>query len=136
MVPPPTLEDALAAHPSCARVQGLLFTGLRHVPTGESVRIGFRCFDATDEDLLKAFLANQPTALAALAPALNEDGMPAATLVRLEVAHTPSGGLVGVQPVRYVHYQPVPAAPARILEGASAADWAPVLLELDQSTPR
>ena len=136
MPAPPTLEDALAAHPSCARVQGVLFTRLHHVPTGESVRIGFRCFNATDKDLLAAFLANQPTALAALAPALHEDGTPAATLVRLEVAHTPSGSLVAVQPVRYTDYQSVPAAPARILEGPEAARWAPVLLELDQSTPR
>ena len=136
MPAPPTLEEALAAHPSCARVAGPLFTRLRHVPTGEPVRIGFRCFEGTDEDLLEAFAANQPAAFAALTPARNEDGSPGVSRIRLELAHTPSGSLVGVQPVRYHDYQPVPASPARILEGPEADRWAPVLLELDQSTPR
>lgn len=135
MAPHPTLEDALAAHPSCSRVQGVLFTNLKHTPTGEQVSIGFRCFDATEDDLLQAFEDNRPTALELLSPALDDAGAPATSLVRLDVAHTPSGGLVGVQPVRYVDYRPVPAAPARILEGPDAATWAPVVFALDQNRP-
>ena len=136
MAPHPTLEDALAQHPSCSRVKGLLFTSLKHTASGEQVSIGFRCFRGVDNDLIDAFDANQPEALAALTPALGENDQPATSLVRLDLAHIPSGALVGLQPVRYVDYQPVPAAPARILEGDAASAWAALVFDLDQNRPR
>ena len=132
----PSLEDALAGHPSCSRVQGLLFTRLLYTPSGEHVSIGFRCFRGEDSALLRAFEANHPDAIATLEPALRPDGEPATSLVRLDLAHVPSGGIVGLQPVRYVDYQAVPAAAARILEGEAAAAWAAAVFALDQNRPR
>ena len=130
---PPSLEDALAAHPRCQRVQGVLFTHLEHVPSGEQIHIGFRCFAAEAAPPLRDAIARGDLgAVLGLPPALDADGSPGLSLVRLDIAHIPSGALVGVQPVAYTDYVPSPAAPALILEGAEAAAWADQLRALDQ----
>ena len=127
-----TLETALASHPEIERVQGVLFTQLEHRPSGQQVRIGFRCFAVDDAALLEAWQAADPAALAALPPALDDDGAPALSLVRLDIAHVEDGALVGAQPIRYVDYQPEPTAEARIFTGDAALAWSATLRTLDQ----
>ncbi|MEL6344530.1 MAG: hypothetical protein AAFV53_15545 [Myxococcota bacterium] len=129
-----SLEAAIAAHPRCQRVAGGLFSHLEHTPSGEQIRIDFRCFNVPGAALLSAFAQQDPTALTKLALALDDHGHPGISLVRLEIAHTPGGALVGAQPVLYTEYTPTPAAPAVILEGdAAAGRWAKALLHLGQT---
>jgi hypothetical protein len=128
----PTLEDALAAHPDVDRVEGVLFSHLEHRLSGQQIRVGFRCFASDDAALLRAFEAGDPSALSGLAPALDDAGAPAVSLVRLDIAHVDDGAIVAAQPVRYVDYRPEPTAPARILTGGDALAWADTLRALDQ----
>lgn len=132
MPAPVTLEDALAVHPDIERVEGVLFTHLQHVPSGDQVHMGFRCFASDDASLLRAFAARDPAALAALPAALDDSGLPAVSLVRLDIALVADGSLVGAQPVRYVEYRPEPAAPSMILTGVAARAWVDALRALDQ----
>lgn len=132
MPAPPTLERALGDHPDVDRVQGVLFEHLEHRPSGTHIRVGFRCFTCDEAALLAAFRTADPDALAALPPALDGHGAPVPSLVRLDLAWSEDGTLAGCQPVRYVEYRPVPAAPAALWSGEPAQRWAAALRALDQ----
>jgi hypothetical protein len=129
---PPTLEQALGDHPDVNRVQGVLFEHLEHLPSGTHLQVGFRCFACDGAALLDAFASHDPDALAALPPAVDEQGAPVPGLVRLDLAWSEDGTLAGCQPVRYVDYRPVPAAPAALWAGEAAQRWAAALRALDQ----
>ena len=131
------LEDVLAARPRCVREQqGVLFSSLCYRPSDEQISLGFRCFAVDGEALLDAFLRRDFAGLEGLAPALDAEGQPTVSGVRLDIARVPSGRLVGVQPVGYTEdYVPTPAAPAVVLDGEDALALAALMRRLDQHSP-
>ncbi len=131
----PSLEAAIAAHPSCERVPDGIFTRLRHVASDQEISIGFRSYDGPADALVAAFSARDFDALLALPAAIDADGRPRVTTLRLDVAHVPDAALVGLQPVRFEGGALVPAAPALLLEGDDARAWSPSLRSLDQYLP-
>jgi hypothetical protein len=131
--PFPTLEAVVAALPSCHRTAAGLFTRLEHRPTGQSIHLGYRCFACSDEVLLTTFLEGGLAAVAALPRATDDQGRPQVSRVRLDLAYTLAGGVVGAQPVRYRAYTPEPAAPAQVAEGADAVCLEALVRGLDQS---
>lgn len=126
-----TLEAALRAHPDVVCVEGLLFEHLELRASGEQIEVGYRCFACDDASLLEAFHLADPAALAALPPALDDDGRPIPSRVRLDLAFAPAGTIAGAQPVRYEGYKPVPAAAPRVICGEAARAWADALAALD-----
>ena len=130
---PPTLEAAVRAHSACKTTAAGFFSQLMHRPSGELVRFGFRCFACTEQALLAAFQEGGLVAVAALPPALDADGQPAINRVRLELAFTPGGGIVGAQPLRYKSSASAPAAAPIVLEGAAAAPYITLARRPDQT---
>jgi len=126
-----SLEDALAVHPSCQRIQGVLFSQIRHA--GGTVQVGFRCFDCDADRLLVLFAQRDFEEITRLPFATDAAGEPGTSLVRLDIAHVPGSDLVGAQPVLYSDYVPSPAAPALILEGEEARGWLETFRGLDQT---
>ena len=128
----PSLEAAVAAHPSCRRLGAGLFTRLQYTPESEEVRLGWCCFAASTDELLSALATGRPEALLTLPQALDEDGYPTASTTRLDIVRTPSGRFVGFQPVQYEDWSPSPGAAARLFEGVDATVWSALLETLDQ----
>lgn len=128
----PSLEAAVASHPRCRRIGAGLFTRLQYIPESEEVHMGWCCFAASTDELLSALATGRPEALLTLARALDDDGNPTASTTRLDIIRTPSGRLVGFQPVKYEGWSPSPGGAARLFEGADAAVWHGLLETLDQ----
>ena len=130
----PSLEAAVASHPSCRRVGAGLFTRLQYTPELEEVHLGWCCFATSTEDLMAALATGRPEALLALPQALDDRGNPTASTTRLDIVRTPSGRFVGFQAVQYADWKPSPGAAAQLFEDATAAVWGPLLATLDQSS--
>ena len=135
MQEPVALEAALAVHPAVERIQGPLFSQLAHRGSGRPLHVGSCCFDTDDATLLKAFEDGRCEAILALPIKTDATGRRVAGRVRLDVAVALDGSLAALQPVRYDGRRPVAAAPARILTGADAVRWFPVLQSLDPRLP-
>ncbi|WP_258182686.1 hypothetical protein [Enhygromyxa salina] len=98
----------------------LIFSELIYKPTGEKITEAFRYFACDIDPVEAAATAGDLEALTRLPYALDEDGDRDTSSVLVDLAYTPSGSFVAVQPVQYQDYGPVPVAPTVILEGASA----------------
>jgi hypothetical protein len=129
------LEDFLAAHPSFEKRKKLLvMSDLFYKPTSEKVTEGFRYFACDVDDLMEAFGRGDFAAMAKLPFALDEDGEIDTSSVRLDLAYTPSGSVVAVQPVEFQDYNPTPVAPVLLLEGDAAKRALVSVTALDQSS--
>ena len=136
MSAPPTLEESIATHERCRRVPAGLFTRLQYGEgDGEEVWMGFCCFTVPSSELLDAFNRRDIAALAALARAVDDEGQPAPSAVRLDLAYTASGRFVGLQPVRYDNWVPIPDAPAWFMEGDEALAVADTVRSMNGFAP-
>lgn len=117
----PDLSDVLLAHPTVQKRRKLLvFSELVYTPSGEKITEGFRYFACDIGPVAAAASAGDFETLASLAFALDEDGDRDTSSVLINLAYTPSGSFVAVQPVEYQNYNPTPVAPTFVLEGSAA----------------
>ena len=114
----PRLSDLLLTLPSVQKRRKLLvFSELIYVPTGEKITEGFRYFACDSGPVAAAAGAADFETLTKLPFALDEDGDRDTSGVVIDLAYTPSGSFVAVQPVEYQNYNPTPVAAALVLEG-------------------
>ena len=97
--------------------------------------MGFCCFTVPFSELRDAFNARDIAALAALARAVDDEGQPAPSAVRLDLAYTAGGRFVGLQPVRYDNWVPTPDAPAWFMEGDEALAVADTVRSMNGFAP-
>lgn len=128
------LSDVLRADPRfTTRRKWLIFSELVYTPTGEKVNEGFRYFTCPAEVLTAALQRRDLAAVAKLPFALDADGEPDTSAVRLDLAYTASGALAAFQPVEFREYVPTPLSAPVILDGAEAQALRDTLREIDQS---
>ncbi|WP_437278096.1 hypothetical protein WME90_43875 [Sorangium sp. So ce375] len=128
------LSDCLRADPRFAtRRKWLILSELVYTPTGEKVEEGFRYFTCPVEALTAALQRRDFAAIAKLPFALDEDGDPDTSAVRLDLAYTASGALAAFQPVEFREHVPTPLSASVVIEGAEAQALRDTLREIDQS---
>lgn len=111
----------------------LIFSKRVYRPTGERVIEGFRYF-ACGATAVKAAVTSQDVrALLRLPFALDEEGVPHRSAVRVDIAYTESGAFVALQPVELQRRHPVPVAPLLVLEDDAARAVLTSVRHLDQS---
>lgn len=116
----PTLSEYLASHPSIGkRKKMFIFSETIYKSTGEKVTEGFRYFACGIADVAVAATSGNFEALTKLPFALDEDGDRDTSGVLIDLAYTPSGSFVAVQPVEYQNSAPCPVAAPFVLEGAA-----------------
>lgn len=128
------LDDFLKTHPRLERKKKMLvFSELVYKPTGEKVLEGFRYFACDMQQVLDRFASRDFAALQTLPFAIDNDGDPDTSAVRLDVAFTASGSMVAAQPVEYQNYNPTCVAEVLFLEGEAAKSVVDAVNELDQT---
>ncbi|MGK3995829.1 hypothetical protein [Sorangium sp. So ce1024] len=128
------LSDFLRADPRFAtRRKWLILSELVYTPTGEKVAEGFRYFTCPAESLTAALARRDFAGIAKLPFALDGEGEPDTSAVRLDLAYTASGAIAVFQPVEYRDYVPTPLSESVVLEGAEAQALRDTLREIDQS---
>lgn len=116
----PGLTEFLDSLPTVEKRRKLLvFSEKIYKPTGEKVTEGFRYYSCDIGPVAQAATSGDFAALASLPFALDEDGDRDTSAVLVDLAWTPSGSLVIVQPVEYQDYSPTPVAAPLMLEGAA-----------------
>ncbi|WP_437821350.1 hypothetical protein [Sorangium sp. So ce1078] len=129
------LSDFLRADPRFnTRRKWLILSELVYKPTGEKVEEGFRYFKCPVDHLNAALARRDFAAIAKLPFALDDEGEPDTSAVRLDLAYTASGALAAFQPVEFRDHAPTPLAASVVLEGAEAQALRDTLREIDQSS--
>ncbi|KYF87095.1 hypothetical protein BE20_02960 [Sorangium cellulosum] len=129
------LSDSLRADPRfTTRRKWLILSELVYLPTREKVEEGFRYFTCPVEALTAALARRDFAAIAKLPFALDAEGDPDTSAVRLDLAYTASGALAAFQPVEFREHVPTPLSASVILEGAEAQALRETLREIDQSS--
>ncbi|WP_437783466.1 hypothetical protein [Sorangium sp. So ce1097] len=129
------LSDFLRADPRfTTRRKWLILSELVYTPTGEKVEEGFRYFTCPAESLTAALARRDFAAIAKLPFALDGEGEPDTSAVRLDLAYTASGAIAAFQPVEYRDHVPTPLSACLFLEGAEAQALRDTLREIDQSS--
>ncbi|MBK7586403.1 MAG: hypothetical protein IPI67_40220 [Myxococcales bacterium] len=114
----PALSEFLLSLPTIEKRRKLLvLSELIYKPTGEKVTEAFRYFRCDIGQVAAAAVAGDFVALTKLPYALDEDGDRDTSGVLIDLAYTPSGSFVAVQPVEYQNSSPTPVAAALVLEG-------------------
>ncbi len=114
----PTLTEYLHTLPLVSKKRRMLvFTDLVFTPTGEVITDGFRYFTCGIDAVAPLAKAGDLEALSKLPFALDDEGDRDTSSVLINIAYTPSGSFVAVQPVEYQNSSPVPVAPTLVLEG-------------------
>ncbi|WP_437944192.1 hypothetical protein WMF27_14165 [Sorangium sp. So ce281] len=128
------LSDFLRADPRfTTRRKWLILSEFVYTSTGEKVEEGFRYFTCPIGALTAALERRDFAAIAKLPFALDEDGDPDTSAVRLDLAYTASGALAAFQPVEFRDHAPTCLSAPLILERAEAQALRDILRELDQS---
>ncbi|WP_438022609.1 hypothetical protein [Sorangium sp. So ce233] len=128
------LSDFLRADPRfTTRRKWLILSEFVYTPTGEKVEEGFRYFTCPVEALTAALARRDFAAIAKLPFALDDEGDPDTSAVRLDLAYTASGALAAFQPVEFREHVPTPVAASVVLEGAEAQALRDTLRAIDQS---
>jgi len=129
------LDEFLKTDPRFERKRKLLvLSELLYKPTGEKVVEGFRYFACDMAPVLELFSRGDFAAMAQLPFAMDNDGDPDTSAVRLDVAFTASGSMVAAQPVEYQNYNPTCVAEVQLLEGDAAKRVVDAVHELDQTS--
>lgn len=117
----PTLSEHILTLGSVEkRRKMLILSELIYKPTGEKITEAFRYFACDIDPVAAAACAGDLAALTELPYALDEDGDRDTSAVLVDLAYTPSGSFVAVQPVEYRDYSPTPVAAPVVLEGDPA----------------
>ncbi|WP_437575573.1 hypothetical protein [Sorangium sp. So ce887] len=128
------LSDFLRADPRfTTRRKWLILSELVYTPTGEKVEEGFRYFTCSVEALTAALERRDFAAIAKLPFALDDEGEPDTSAVRLDLAYTASGAFAAFQPVEFREHVPTCLSASMVLEGAEARALRDTLREIDQS---